>query len=318
MSALISVLRAEMFKAVRKRRGYVLAGLWWGLLPALALLAGQLAGTNLAGSFIDEEGTVAIAIQAIASPYGIARIGLVLPALLAPTFYIIVIALLAALFVGEERSQNMWKTTLVAQPSRIAVLAGKAAAAMSVYGILLGGAGLAGVAMGTVGTLFLPTTFAGEWGSLLSLYLLQWLYGAAAVVFSFLMVFLVRSVALGIVAIFFLPALLEGLYGIYRATIGFEPLTRWNVLFQGLSLRRTLEDIPRLFFTNNLYAPARAPLQDVVRALGGDPTDTDFGPIADFMGAGITLGHAGWVMAGYFVLFATVLAWLFVRRDIDG
>ena len=318
MSAFLSTYRAELFKAVRKRRAYVLAGLWWILVPALALLAGQVIQVNLGGEFMNDTEAIATAVQTIASPYGMARIGLVAPALLAPTYYIIVIALLAALFVGEERSQTMWTTILVAQPNRLGVLSGKGAAAMTVFGALLAGACLAGIVGGAIGTLFLDTTFAGEWGELLRLYALQWLYGAAGVAFAFLMVFLVRSVALGIVAIFFLPALLEGLYGIYRVTVGFEPLTRWNALLQGLRLRQTLEDLPRYFFTNNLYAPSRAPLQDVVRALGGNPASDDLGPMGDLIGAGITVGHAGWVMAGYFAVFTALLVWLFLRRDVDG
>jgi hypothetical protein len=138
------------------------------------------------------------------------------------------------------------------------------------------------------------------------------------VAFAFLLVFLVRSVALGIVGIFFLPALIEGLYGIYRATVGFQPLTQWNALLQTLRMRQTLEDLPRFFFTNNLYAPSRAPLQEVVRALGGDPTADDLGPVGDFIGVGITVGHAGWVMAAYFALFGALLVFLFLRRDVDG
>lgn len=318
MIATWSVFHAEMFKAVRKRRAYVLAGLWWLLLPGLALLAGRLISTNLGGSFLDEQDVVATAVQTIASPFGIARVGLVGPTLLSPTFYIIVIALLAALFVGEERSQNMWKTTLVAQPNRLAVLVGKALAAMAVFGILLFGAGVAGLAWGALGTTFLGTTFAGSWASLAGLYALQWVYAAGAVAFAFLMVFLVRSVALGIVAIFFLPALIEGLYAVYRATIGFEPLTRWNALIQGLRLRQTFEDLPSYFFTNNLYAPSRAPLRDVVVALGGDPGSGDMGPVSNLLGAGITLEHAGWVMLAYFAGFSLLLAWLFLRRDVDG
>ena len=45
MSAFVRVVRAEMFKAVRKKRSYVLAGLWWILLPVVALiLTGVLVG----------------------------------------------------------------------------------------------------------------------------------------------------------------------------------------------------------------------------------------------------------------------------------
>lgn len=317
MSAFLSVFRAEMFKVARKRRAYVLAGLWWLGLPALALLIGHLVRINLGGSFVDEQGTVATAVQAIASPYGVARVGLVAPTLLTPTFYIIVLALVAALFIGEERNHHMWKTVLVAQPRRLAVLAGKFAAGMCVFGILTLGAGIAGFAFGAIGTTFLGTTFTGDWAGLAGLYALQWVYGAAGLAFAFLALYLIRSVALGVVAIFFLPALIEGLYTVYRATVGFEPLTRLNVLFQGLRLRQTFEDLPRYFFTNNLYAPSRAPLRDVVRAFGGDPRSSDLGPISDLIGGSITVASAGWVMTGYFLVIAALLVWLFVRSDID-
>ena len=252
MTATVNVIRAELFKAMRKRRTYVLAGLQWLLLPALVLIVGNILHVNLSGSFVDESGIVGSGVQQIASPYGIARIGLVGPAFLSPTFYIIVIALFAALLIGEERSQNMWKTTLVAQPARLSVLAGKFVVAMILFGVLMLGAFVAGVLFGTLGTLFLPTTFAGAWGQLLGLYALQWLLGAAAVAFSFLMIFLVRNIALGIVMIFFVPALLEGLYTIYSVTVGFQPLNRFNAIFQGLRLQQRLEDLPRYFFTIGL------------------------------------------------------------------
>lgn len=317
MSATLNVIQAELFKAMRKRRTYVLAGLQWILLPLLVLIVGNIVQATLGGSFVDESGIVGSGVQQLASPYGIARIGLVGPAFLSPTFYIIVIALFAALLIGEERSHNMWKTTLVAQPARLPVLAGKIVVAMILFGALLLGAFVSGVLFGAVGTLFLPTTFEGAWAQLLGLYALQWLFGLAAVLFSFLMIFLVRNIALGIVMVFFLPALLEGLYTIYRATVGFQPLNRFNAIFQGLRLQQRLEDLPRYFFTNNLYAPARAPVQDLITVFGGSPGDEDLGPLSDILGAGITLEGAALVMTIYALIFGGLLLWLFIRRDVQ-
>lgn len=317
MNAVVNVIRAEIFKALRKRRTFVLAGLLWILLPALTLIAGNIVHVNVGGSFVDESGIVGSGIQQLASPYGIARVGLVGPAFLSPTFYIIIIALFAALLIGEERSQNMWKTTLVAQPARLQVLAGKVVVAMIFLGVMLLGSFVFGVLFGALGTLFLPTTFAGAWGELLGLYALQWLFGLAAVLFSFLMIFLVRNQALGIVMIFFLPALLEGLYTIYRTTVGFQPLNRLNAIFQGLRLRQTLEDLPRYFFTNNLYAPSRSPVTDLVTVFGGNPADDDLGPLANILGAGITLESAAVVMLVYSAIFGSLLVWLFLRRDVQ-
>lgn len=323
MNAFANVVRAELFKAVRKRRTYILAGLWWVLLPALVLIVGRVLQVNLRGSFVDQEGAVTSVVQALASPFGIARAALVGPAYMSPTFYIIVIALLAALFVGEERSHNMWKTTLVAQPNRLAVLAGKFASAMLILGVLLLGAFGAAILFGAIGTTFLATSWEGEWGQLLGLYGLQWLYSATAVVFAFLLVFMMRSLALGMVTIFFLPALLEGIYTAYATLVGFQPLNRLNALFQALRLRQTLEDLPRYFFTNNLYAPAREPLSGMLRELGNlaegpnVQAGPDIGAVGSLLGAGITLPHAGLVMLGYGLALGALLVWLFLRRDVS-
>lgn len=318
MSALGRVVAAELFKVRRKRRGYVLAGLWWVLLPAVALVVGRVVQVNLAGSFVDAPGTgVADIVQQFASPHGLARVGLTGPAFLSPTFYMIVAALLAALFIGEEKSLNMWKTTLVAQPSRLAVLWGKLIAIMIVLAVLMIGALLAAVVAGAIGMTFLPTTFAGDWGSLLGLYGLQWTFLLAAVLFASLLIFLVRNISLGIVATFFLPALLEGLYTVWRTTVGFEPLNRLNVGFQVLRLRQTFENLPRYFFTDNLYLPARVPARSLVEVFGADGADLQSTPLASLFGAGLALPHAAAVMAGYALAFGVLLTFLFLRRDVD-
>ncbi len=316
MTAFLNVVRAELFKVVRKKRTYILAGLWWVVLPVLALIVGRVVQTSLAGSFVDGDVSVQGVLQAFASPYGVARVALALPALLSPTYYIIVISLLGALFVGEERSQNMWKTVLVAQPNRLAVMAGKFAVAMLTFGAILFGAYLSGFVFGALGMTFLPTTLAGDWAGLLGLYALQWVYGVAGMMFAFLMIWLLRNVALGIVSVFFLPALLEGLYTVYATAVGFQPLNRLNALFQALRLRQTLEELPRYFFTTNLYAPARKPLSALISTFGGDDDFADAGPFQNLLGT-VSLEHAALVVGGYTLLFGAVLLWSFLRRDVS-
>lgn len=317
MNALGNVISAELFKAVRKKRTYILAGLLWIVLPVIVLIVGRVLLNTLSTDFVNNSSPVGAdeIVQAVASPFGIATVGLLLPALLTPTFYIIVVSLLAALFIGEERSQNMWKTTLVAQPSRLAVLTGKYIVAMLVFGVILFGMYFLSFVYGAIGMTFLPTTFAGQWGGLLALYALQWAFGGAAMLFAFLMIWLLRNVSLGIVSVFFLPVLLEGIYSIYATVVGFQPLNRLNSVFQALRLRQTLEDLPRYFFTNNLYAPAREPLSRIVSAVGGDVTD-DLGPLSDLIG-GVPLERAAIVMAVYALVFGSVLVWSFTRRDVS-
>jgi ABC-type transport system involved in multi-copper enzyme maturation permease subunit len=319
VNAFANVVRAELFKVRRKRRTLVVAGLWWVLLPSLALIVGRVLFTNL-GGIAEEVGGIDAVVQAVASPYGIARLGLVGPAYLSPSFFVIVVALFAALLVGEERTHAMWKTVLVAQPSRPAVLFGKLAVAMIVTGVMLAGALVAAVVFGAAGTLFLPTDFSGDWGPLVGLYALQWAFLAALVAFAFLMVFLVRNVALGLVTVFFLPALLEGLYTVYAAVVGFQPINRFNAFLQTIRLRQVFEDLDTYFFTTNVYAPARAPVRDLAASFaaeagremnGGGP---DFGAL---LGAGITLERAAMVVAGYAVVLTALLTWRFLRQDVD-
>lgn len=318
MRAYLQVVGAELFKARRKRRSYVLAGLWWGLLPAIALLVARLLQVNVEGSFVDQSVGLVEVLQGFASPHGLARLGLTGPAFLSPTFYMIVVALLAALFVGEEQSLNMWKTTLVAQPSRLAVLWGKLTATMIVLAVLMAGAIASGVVAGTIGMFFLPTTFAGDWAGLLGLYALQWTFLLAAVLFASLLIFLARNISLGIVATFFLPALLEGLYTVWRTTVGFEPINRLNAVFQALRLRQTLEELPRWFFTNNLYLPARLPATRLVDFFGSaEAEDLQGSPFASLLGSGLTLPHAAAVMAVYAAIFGGLLTLLFLRRDVE-
>ena len=56
MSAVINVMKAELLKIVSKRRTYILAGLYWVLMPIVLLLVGRVVLINLGGSFLEAEG----------------------------------------------------------------------------------------------------------------------------------------------------------------------------------------------------------------------------------------------------------------------
>ena len=314
MNGYLNTVSAEMFKLRHKRRSYVMAGFLWLLLPALLLLIGWILETRVAGTFIDEGVTVSEVVQNVASPIAITRNSLLIMGNLSPSLLIIIVALTAALLVGEERTQNMWKTVLTAQPSRVAVLSGKITAAMIFLGILLVGSFVWSIIFGAVGTLFLPTTFGSGWLGLLGLYALQWAFALAATLFAFLMVWLLRSLPLGIVSIFFLPTVLEGGYTFYRTAVGFDRLNRFNALLEALQLTNTLRDLPRYFFSTNLYAPSREPVTVIANLFGAQMNPNDLGPLGNLLV--VDLGRAAVVMAVYALIFGVFLFWSFTRSDV--
>jgi ABC-type transport system involved in multi-copper enzyme maturation permease subunit len=313
VSALWHVIGAELFKLSRKRRMFVLAGLWWLLLPSLALLVASLIQANLR-FVIDEFAASSDIIGAFASPFGLARLAIAGPAFLSPTLYVIAAAAIAAVLIGDERTHHMWKTILTAQHARGVVLAGKFLAAMIALGALILGGVLSGILFGLLGMAFLPTDFGGAWGDLPPLLLLQWLFSAALVAFSFLMIYLTRNLAVGVILIFFLPALVEGLYSIYAVAVGFQPINRFNMLLQTLRVRQLLEDLPAYFFSANLYAPARQQLSALTDAFVSADVQQGLG---DLLGVGISIERAAYVMAGYALLFGAIMFWRFIRSDVD-
>lgn len=317
----MNVARAEWFKLWRKRRIYILAGLYWVIAPILILVVARIIFGNVGGSFVNEEGIVDATMQELTSPFGLARLLLVGPGYMSPTFYIVCVTLIAALLIGDERSQNMWKTVLVVQPNRVAVLTGKVIVAMLALGVLLFGAALAGGLFGAVGTLFLPTAVGGgAWGELLGLFLLQWAFLLAPVLLAFLLIFMVRSGVLGVVMVLFLPSFLEAIYSVLSTIAQLQPLNRINAVFQALRLKNAWDALPQYFFTANLYAPSRAPAQSLASTFGaelGADFGSELGPMAGLLGTGITLPHAALVMLAYSALFGALLYLTFLRRDVD-
>ena len=317
----MNVARAEWFKLWRKRRIYILAGLYWVIAPILILVVARIIFGNVGGSFVNEEGIVDATMQELTSPFGLARLLLVGPGYMSPTFYIVCVTLIAALLIGDERSQNMWKTVLVVQPNRVAVLTGKVIVAMLALGVLLFGAALAGGLFGAVGTLFLPTAVGGgAWGELLGLFLLQWAFLLAPVLLAFLLIFVVRSGVLGVVMVLFLPSFLEAIYSVLSTIAQLQPLNRINAVFQALRLKNAWDALPQYFFTANLYAPSRAPAQSLASTFGaelGADFGSELGPMAGLLGTGITLPHAALVMLAYSARVGARLSLTFRRRDVD-
>lgn len=317
MNALANVIRAETFKVLRKRRLYILAALYWFLLPVLVLVVARVVHVNLAGSFANDGGTVDQGLQLFASPVGIARLALAGPAFTSPTLYIVAVTLLAALLIGDERSQNMWKTVLVVQPKRWAVLAGKIVVMMGALAALMLGAAVFGFLFGAVGTTFLPTDFSGAWPPLVGLYLLQLAQLLAPVLLAFLLITLVRSGVLGVVMVLFLPSLIETLYTVLNTIAQLQPLNRINAIFQALRIQNTWQALPKYFFTSNLYNPGRQASGELLGQIGVSGELSGSGPFAALLGTGMTLGHSALVMAGYAVLFGVILFWWFLSRDFD-
>ncbi len=316
MSQFCNVVRAEAFKLVRKRRLYVLAGLYWVILPVLALVVARVLYTTLSGSFADDGTAVDQTLQLFASPLGLVRLALVGPAYTSPTLYIVAVTLVAALLIGDERSQNMWKTVLAVQPSRVAVMCGKVFVALASLAALMVGAAVSGFLFGLVGTTFLPTRLGGDWLPLVGLYALQAAQLLAPVLLAFLLILLVRSGVLGVVMVLFLPGLLETLYAVINTLSQVQPLNRINAVFQAIRLQAAWKALPEYFFTANLYAPGRAPGTTWLKELGAGEL-SDLGPLQSLLGSNLTLAHSALVMAGYALVFGLLLFWWFLRHDVD-
>ena len=318
MNHIINVMRAELFKAARKRRTYIFAAMAWLISPAILLTIGIVTDINIAQQDFEGAEIAATVINALASPVGMARINLVLMVYFAG-FLTIVLALIAALFMGEERSQNMWKTVLVAQPNRVQTLCGKILSGMILMFFFFLGSILSALLIGGIGTFFLPTSFQGDWGSLLGLYALQWSYCLAMLLFAYLMVALVRNNALGIVSVIFVPSLAENVYRILRFVLDLEPIrNNFTAMLRFMQFRENFENIPKYFLTHNFSAPARftglnsAELQEtgIAEEIFGDSSSV----FSDLFVA--DLQQASIVMAVYALIFGALLFWRFTRQDI--
>lgn len=319
MSDIISIVHAELFKSFKKKRLYIFSFLWWILLPVLSLLIALIVNVN-AGEILNEGASINEVVNQITSITAIARNGLFIASLPFFPMFLIFVVLIASLLIGEERRFNMWKTVLTTQPSRWKVMTGKLLAGMILLGIVVLGAYLCACLFGWLSTFLVPSSLPSMAVLLeyLGYFALQWLFGLAALLFAFLMIWLLRNQVMGIISVFFLPALLQGLYSIYALSANANPATnQFAALVEAMRIKRVLEQLPRYFFDSNLYAPSRNPLRNELNESIGEGQTSDIEVLdLDTIFQMPTLTEASVTIAIYAAIFALLLYSSFSRRDI--
>ncbi len=314
------VIQAELFKSFRKKRVYIFAVMLWFIVPIIMLATAYFTNSNLSTEFINEtvgsDEAVLGVVKTMASAEMMSRVTLVLSTHFA-SFMTLVIAALAALLVGEERSQKMWKTTLIAQPHRTSVMVGKVITAMLILLFLFAGAIAVNLLLGAIGTVFLPSSLAGDWPEVIKFYAIQWAYCLPIVLFSFLMMVLIRNNVLAVIAVLFVPTIVQSLYGIYTLLTNIGPIQNRIVgALEVLKLRRLVDSIPQYFLTTNFSFPSKqvilsmppSEFTDGIQEITNSPFASMFQ---------LELGQSAWVMTGYAVIFAVLLLFIFNRRDIQ-
>lgn len=309
MPSFLSMIGAELLKARRKKRFVGLLMVLAVLVPLMQLLSAYFAASRLGGTFVDQGDIVRQAADQIASPFNLSRnyLGAVLPVL-----HFVIAAVAAAFLVGEERGYRMWKVILTVAPDRRRVLAAKFMAGMVILGAITL-AGLAGgLVFGTIGVVLgLASGFGGDWGTLVPLYLLQWLALGAPLALGFLLALVVASPAIVVIGVVVLPGIIENLVraGILAQA---QRLSLLNAPFQAFRVQDALASAERYFLTPNLNLGTRY-LGEAV----GQAFDSQGGfrlPLGTFDWPGISWSLA--VCAAYAALFLGLGLWSFLRRDI--
>ena len=183
---MLEMIRAELFKASRKKRTWVMIALSSLGSPLLQFISAAFVASRVLGTVADQGTTIATTLEQIASPFNMARNTLAASSTL-PFILLTVVAVFAVLLVGEERTFKMWKTILVANPDRMQVLAAKFATGMIllffvIFGGLIGSLLFGGLAM----LLGYSKGAGGNWLELLAIHGLQWLALAAPLMMGFL------------------------------------------------------------------------------------------------------------------------------------
>jgi hypothetical protein len=148
---MLEMIRAELFKASRKKRTWVMIALSSLGSPLLQFISAAFVASRVLGTVADQGTTITTTLEQIASPFNMARNTLAASSTL-PFILLTVVAVFAVLLVGEERTFKMWKTILVANPDRMQVLAAKFATGMIllffvIFGGLIGSLLFGGLAM---------------------------------------------------------------------------------------------------------------------------------------------------------------------------
>jgi ABC-type transport system involved in multi-copper enzyme maturation permease subunit len=305
--SMLEMIRAELSKALRKKRFWVLFAIVAVIVPLVQVVsAGFLSGR--VSSALAESSTVTRAISEIASPYSLARnhIGGTLQALL----YVLA-AIVAVFIVGEDRTYKMWKTILVAQPNRLKVLSAKFLSGMLILLIMIVGGLIGALVFGSVSiALGYATTFAGDWGNLLGIAALQWLVLAAPLALGFLISWLTVSPAIAVIGVVVLPALVEGIVTALMA-LTVNRITPLTGAFEVQRIQDNIERVRQFFFTPNVGIGSRL-IGEAIKGLNLGGSSSTAIPVVDWNQIWASVG----VSAVYFALFGAVLIWNFTTRDV--
>ena len=299
------MIGAELGKALRKKRIWMLV-LVFALLGPLFQLIGGLVAVNLAGgTVVDQGGLVGRAVDQVASPFAMARNMLVL----ASNLLLVIAAVIGVFLVGEERTFKMWKTILVAQPDRLRVLVAKFASGMVIMAALVFGSLAGSVLIGGLAVLLgIASGFGGDWGQMLSVYALQWLVSAAPLMLGFLVSWVFASPAVAVIGIVILPGMVEGIVSLSIAALNLQRVSPLNAPFQALRVQELVREVPRFFFTPNVNLGNRF----LGEAVNGSGVQIPVLPSLDWSQMGWSVAVCG----VYFALFLGLMVWSFTSRDV--
>lgn len=302
MNPVLSVVVAELFRMSRRKRLLLLASVYWVAVPLILVLVTPTLRSALTDVFSGSR----VLMQTLASPFGLAATGTGLGGYSSPSLYFVIVAVIATVMIGDDTRFSTWKSTLVLQPRRGTVLAGKLIAGhIVVFSVLLGNL-LGSLIIGGIGTFWLGTTFAGAWGALITKLLLQWLFLFAPLAFSYLVVFYVRSTGLAVILILFLMPVAELIHQILSTVVRVNPASQLAHFFKHQLVQPWWNALPDWFFTTNTFSPSREAFNPILGMLGGGTQLT----------ARVGVSHSALVLAVYTVIFLLVLVPAFMRRDV--
>jgi ABC-type transport system involved in multi-copper enzyme maturation permease subunit len=310
----LEMIGAELRKTFHKKRFWVFLILMAIVIPLGILSIGYVGKLNAGGTFVDQQNSVQSAINEIAGPYNLARnmVGITIPVLL-----LFLVATFSIFLIGEDRSLKMWKVIFTSGRQRIEVFAARFFAGMAIFAILLTASFIGAVTIGGIGGLAGITTsgLEGDWGTLIGLYVLQWLVLAAPLTLGFFLAWIIAAPAVLGVILVFLPVLAES---VVTAIVGFAAVDRLSPLnagFQPATIQAAVGEAQKYYFTRNLFLGPR---------LYGESIGKVFEAGSDTIRSGklkltIDWGSAWWsvgVSLAYAALFLVLTMLLFVRRDV--
>jgi ABC-type transport system involved in multi-copper enzyme maturation permease subunit len=308
------MIGAELRKTYHKKRFWVFLVLMAIVIPLGILALGLVGKTQAGGTFVDQQNNVQLVVNEISGPYTLARnmVAITLPALL-----LFLVATFSIFLIGEDRSLKMWKVIFTSGRQRIEVFAARFFAGMAIFGILLGASFVGSVTVGAIGGLAGITTsgFEGDWGTLIGIYLLQWLVMAAPLTLGFFLAWIIAAPAVLGVILVFLPVAIEAtITGIIGVT-AVDRISPLNAAFQPGNVQTAIAEAQKYYFTRNLFLGPR---------LYGESIGKVFDVGSEVVSTGklkltIDWGGAWWsvgVSLAYTALFLVLTMLLFVRRDV--